>query len=172
MREDWRKLRGLWVSAAVGLAVALAPGNARAQFGLIGGPPAAASGGSSATGSAPMLSNFLMNPYMNPLINPYAGQQATATSNSDMALYMLAATSMYSGIGSGRISGTRPGPAGQGEGKPAAARPHNAANTPGGNASRYFNRAYAGAAYAGVTPPKHRESPYNRSSRYYPQTGK
>jgi hypothetical protein len=156
----------------LGLVVGFAPGSARAQFGLIGGttppgstPAAGSAGGGGIQGST--LSNFLMNPYMNPLINPYAGSTTASTiTPGDMALYMFAAQSMYNngGIGSGRISGTRPGPVADADKDKASKKTKNTANTPGGTAARYFSRAYAG-------PPRH-ETPYSRQSKYFPQTGK
>jgi hypothetical protein len=126
--------------------------------------------GTSSTSTNPAASsafaNPLMNPYMNPLINPYATQQVNSPVNA--GLYLFAAQSMYGGIGSGRISGTRPAPGGESKGgsksESGSSTHRSSANTPGGTASRYFSRASA--------PQAPQNGYYHRQSRYFPQGGK
>lgn len=84
-----------------------------------------------------MYSNPYANPYANPFLNPYMTQGQV---NGNAALYFLAAQQANGGIGSGRISGVRPGPRVP---VPAPAPPDDRRVTdiPGGTAARYFNRA-------------------------------
>jgi hypothetical protein len=169
MPKDGRHFRGVLAATALGLAALFWPGDARAQFGIFGGgaAPGGSAGGPTQTPAAgSMYANPLMNPYMNPLVNPYANQQATAASPANAALYLFAAQSMYGGIGSGRISGTRPGPAASQARKAPEADPpatRGTSNMPGGTAARFFSRAY--------TTPRAPGRFYNRPSRYFPQTG-
>jgi hypothetical protein len=166
MLRTWRSRGRVAAAGVVGLVLGLASGTtARAQFGIIGGPVTGTPTGSGTPAAA--FANPLMNPYMNPLINPYATQQVTTPGNA--ALYLFAAQSMYTGIGSGRISGVRPGPGGSkanGRDKDAgpASAHRSASNTPGGNAARFFGRSQPA--------PAARASYYDRQARYFPQTGK
>jgi len=78
------------------------------------------------------------NPYANPFLNPYMTQQAMP---GDVALYyFLSAQQQNGGIGSGRLSGSRPGPS-----PPQAAAetdPRRITDQPGAAAARYFNQPY------------------------------
>jgi hypothetical protein len=129
----------------------LAPGRADAQ------PP-----GYSGTGgpgfNAGMLANPYTNPYANPFMNPYMTQYSTSPGNA--ALYFFAAQQANGGIGSGRLSGVRPGP-GAATAPPPRDRPDDA-RPPGvpSSVARYFQRGYQSAG----TGPH-----YNRQGRYYSQ---
>jgi hypothetical protein len=95
---------------------------------------------------------------MNPFLNPYMTQQPI---NGNLAVYMFAAQQANGGIGSGRLSGTRPArptapaapaaPSGDGR---------RASDIPGANAARYFNREYQ--------PPMVSGRYYTRQGRYFP----
>jgi hypothetical protein len=106
-------------------------------------------------------------------LNPIAAQSlfgsGSASSGNQIAAMMLAnQMGATTGIGSGQLSGVRPG-AGQLKGlaKQAATKPRGTMATPGGLAGRYFNRTTS------VTRPVNAsripQSYYTRQSRYYPQ---
>jgi hypothetical protein len=112
------------------------------------------------------------NPYsvptMNPFLNPYASLYAPA-SPQNAALYFFAAQQSMGGIGSGQLSGTRPGPASAARAVAAASTrspipaDRRVSDTPGGGAARYFNRSVRG----GGIP----EDRYNRFGKYYSANG-
>ena len=67
-----------------------------------------------------IFANPYMNPYVNPFLNPYATNQQMSPGNA--ALFFFGAQSSMGGIGSGQLSGVRPGPRTPGQ-RPADARP-------------------------------------------------
>ena len=114
------------------------------------------------SGSASMYANPIMNPYMNPFMNPYMTQTQT-TQPGNLLMYMYAANQANGGIGSGRISGTRPSPSAP---APAASDVpmKRASDIPGGGAAGYFNR--------GPIQNLRNGQHYNRSGRYYENNGR
>jgi len=79
-------------------------------------------------------------------------------------LMMLAGQSQMLGIGSGQLSGVRPGSAGPSQGRTAqtaSSKSRGSASQPGGLAARYFHRN------APVT--RYPQGFYNRQNRYFPQ---
>lgn len=113
-------------------------------------------GTSVATPYAGMYANPYANPYTNPFLNPYMTQQPI---QGNAAVYLFAAQQQTGGIGSGRLSGSRP--------DPSAARPapprqvaddRRATDRPGAGASQFFNRGYQPEVGAGRY--------FNRASRY------
>lgn len=116
--------------------------------------------GTAGTQSANMgvFANPYMNPYLNPYLNPYATQQRM--SPGDAALYLFSAQSAMGGIGSGQLSGVRPGPRTPGQ-KQADSRPKDDGRKVRGvpsSVARYFQRG-----------PQKPESAsfYNRQGRYH-----
>ncbi len=106
--------------------------------------------------------NIFANPLAAPMLygSPYPITQRQA------GLMMLAGQSqhMLGGIGSGQLSGVRPGMGGQSRGRTAqnaAVRPQGSSARPGGLAARYFNRTAPVSRYP--------QSYYNRQPRYFPQ---
>ncbi|MFO0910351.1 MAG: hypothetical protein U0794_18735 [Isosphaeraceae bacterium] len=126
----------------------LAPTLARAQYPMARVPGTAPGGDATAPtrGMGAINANPFTNPYMNPFMNPYAGEAISnnGVTPSQAAMYFLAAQQANGGIGSGRLSGTRPDPAAA-RGKAAGTTPEprrTDANTPGSTASHYFNRSF------------------------------
>jgi hypothetical protein len=113
-----------------------------------------------------MLANPYANPYMNPFLNPYM-TQGTMGRNS-LLLYYMSAQQANGGLGSGRISGVRPGPAPSGPAPAAqrrsAAEMPTSMSTPGGGAARYFQR--------GPTAAVGQKSYYQRHNRYFGNNGR
>jgi hypothetical protein len=113
--------------------------------------------------NASMYANPYANPYLNPFLNPMMTQ---TQSQGNVALYFFAAQQANGGIGSGRLSGTRPAPASASTSAStstttqASRTERRSSNTPGGNAARYFNRAQQ-------TPTQPAQF-YNRQGRFYP----
>jgi len=121
--------------------------------------PAQSAGG---MGTMGQTNNIFANPLAAPMLygSPYPITQRQA------GLMMLAGQSqqMLGGIGSGQLSGVRPGMGGQSRGRtaqPTASRPQGSAGRPGGLAARYFNRT--------ITTNRYPQSYYNRQTRYFPQ---
>jgi len=121
--------------------------------------------------------NMFNNPWAAPFL--YSGmmsmqQGATGSTNggglgglatNQLGLMMLANQSQMGGIGSGQLSGVRPGPGGQSRsrtGKPVDAKMRRNVSQPAGLAAHYFNRTT-------ISNPKPHVY-YNRPSGYYPQT--
>ena len=119
--------RRTWVIALA--CIAGAPALARAQV---------PSGGYGA--GAGMAGNPYANLYLNPFLGSYMGQANSIAPNNTM-LYMMMAQQMSGGIGSGQISGVRPGPAGARQ-APATPPASRGLGVPSGRAGRYFNRSY------------------------------
>jgi len=136
--------RPVWVMALA--LVAGMPSLARAQY-----PTSAGSTRTGTYGASPAT-----NPYMNPFLNPYMMQ---ANASQPNGLLYFAAASQITGLGSGRISGSRPDPA-------AALAPperEQAARAPGvptGRTARYFNRSYDNGGRLGRY--------YSRRDSYFP----
>jgi len=130
-------------------------GVAEAQVGLPLAP------GAGASSPAAMMANPYLNPALNPYLNPAATQRPI--DGRDAALYLYMANSANGGLGSGRLSGTRPGPGGMVGPKAQPARPRggttinssrgrgrgqrqapvaempDSASVPGSSAARFFN---------------------------------
>jgi hypothetical protein len=90
------------------------------------------------------------------------GMGGLATNQMGLMMYM--ANQQMGGIGSGQLSGTRPGPGGQsrsGAKKAEDPKARRNVSLPAGLAARYFNRTT-------ITNPKPQVF-YNRPSGYYPQ---
>lgn len=130
--------------------------------------PTGSSNGHSASGgvlgdplTAPLLYNSLLQasrPQGPGPANALYGPTGLATTQLGL---LLLANRKAGGIGSGRISGTRPDPRGSG-GDPGAARDtkQRTLARPGGLASRYFNRVGPHAPYP--------RNYFNRRPRYFP----
>ncbi len=152
--------RAVQFVSTLGAALAVAAASAtpaRAQGVPFAPPPAG--------GPASPAGNMFANSYANPFLNPYAAalsQQPMDTGT--MALYFLAARQAGGGIGTGKLSGTRPGPAAAGReiASTDAPRP-SGPNVPGALASRYFNRTTP--VYQGT------KRYYNRQPRSFPSAG-
>ena len=150
MKRTWIKGFGL----AIGLIAANSGQSAMAQV------PAPANLGMP---SAAMMANPYLNPYMNPYLNPMAAQQRISPGNA--ALYMYAANSANGGIGSGRISGTRPGPVAAATGsRSKAAEMPNGSSVPGSGAARFFNPGPVNVNGAGRY--------HNRRNTYFQNNGR
>jgi hypothetical protein len=142
--------------------------------------------GSSGTSSG---ANLFSNPYAAPFLyssmlpgwQPQAptgsstsqAQSATAAPTGTLGAFpaqmglMMLATQRPLGIGSGRLSGARPGSGddprqsgGRSTARTSAGRTRGSVAHPGGLAARYFNRTGARSPYP--------QSYYNRQSRYFP----
>jgi hypothetical protein len=122
-------------------------------------PPPGMMGGA-ATPYGAMYANPYANPYLNPFLNPYMAQTPTSAGNA--ALYLFSAQQANGGIGSGRISGVRPGPSAA-PAPAAAASNRRVSDTPGASAARYFSRGTPAGAGLGRY--------YNRQGRHYPNSG-
>lgn len=138
-----------WCGALALAAAALAARPAQAQAQAAGNP---------ASGMSAMYANPYANPYLNPFLNPYMTQTQFS---GNAALYLFAAQQSNGGIGSGRLSGVRPGPRPAPAATQSPAEKRRATDTPGASASRYFNRGFAPAANGGTS------RFYNRQSRSY-----
>jgi hypothetical protein len=119
-----------------------------------------AGAGSTSSPNVGAFANPYMNPYMNPYLNPYATTQQMGPGNA--ALYFFSAQAQMGGIGSGQISGVRPGPNTQVRGeRDGEARPRDEARDVRGvpsSVSRYFQRGPQKPVAASF---------YNRQGRYY-----
>lgn len=105
-------------------------------------------------------------------LNPIAAQSlfgnGSSSSSNQIAAMMLANQMGATGIGSGQLSGVRPGVAqSKGQTKQQATKPRATMATPGGLAARYFNRTTAVNRPANVS--RVPQSYYTRQNRYYPQ---
>jgi hypothetical protein len=135
----------------------LACGESRAQYGSSYGMTNGNSAISGAAGSSG-LANPYVNPYLNPYMNPFMMQNQVSPGNA--ALYFFGAQAAAGGIGSGQISGVRPGPRTMVARQPAERAAENAREQPGvpSSVSRYFGRSQPRSATANY---------YNRHGRYY-----
>jgi hypothetical protein len=127
---------------------------------------AAALGMQTPTSNGALGANAMNGMFMNPMAAPYLfGYPMTDTQIGGM---MLMNQMNNGGIGSGRLSGVRPGPT-QPKGKaikPTADK-RGSASTPAGLASRYFNRTISTNRPVNVS--RIPQGFYARPSRYYPQ---
>src|SRR5258708_2845058 len=110
---EWRTGQSALALGALGLGLVLSgSGTALAQFG--GASTGSTTGMATGGGTVGLNANPFMNPYANPFINPYMAaygmQSQSQMAPGNAALYFFAAQQMSGGIGSGRLSGTRPGP--------------------------------------------------------------
>jgi hypothetical protein len=110
----------------------------------------------------------MTNPTMNPMASPLLYGSMFPMTQQQAGVLMLAGQSQMLGIGSGQLSGVRPGAgtpgAARGRQTQPSAKNRGSAGQPGGLAARYFNR----------TTQKLRvpQGFYNRQNRYYPQVGR
>jgi hypothetical protein len=126
-------------------------------------PTDAAALGMQGQGNAGLGANGMNSVFRNPMAAPYLFGNVYPISPSDMATMMLARQVGMTGIGSGQLSGVRPG-AGPSRGRSAqqpTAKSRGSASQPGGLAARYFNRPTRASRYP--------QSYYTRQNRYYPQ---
>jgi hypothetical protein len=177
-----------WSAASSSLAAPPAPvtggQTAPAAFPLFS-PVQAMGANSSGLGGVGGQSNIFNNPYAAPML--YGGMygmsanqsSSSAASTQDglsvspmglssnqMGMMMLASTPQRTGIGSGQLSGVRPG-AGAANGVAAqknAAKGRGSAPQTGGLAARYFNRT--------VNISRSPQSYFNRQTRYFPESGR
>jgi len=87
-------------------------------------------------------------------------------SPNQMGMMMLASTPQMMGMGSGQLSGVRPG-AGPGQGigsQLTGVRVRGSAAQPGGLAASYFNRT--------TKISRSPQSYFNRQTRYFPESGR
>jgi len=103
------------------------------------------------------------NAFMNPMATPFLYGSMFPMTQQQAGVMMLAGQAQMLGIGSGQLSGVRPG-AGKGRQQQPAARNRGSAGTPGGLAARYFNRTTARVRIP--------QGFYNRQNRHYPQVGR
>jgi hypothetical protein len=124
-------------------------------------PTDAAALGMQGQGNGGMGVNGMNNIFRNPMAAPYMFGNVNPMGPTSAATMMLAGPGLM-GIGSGQLSGVRPGAgAGRGRTQQPAAKSRGTASTPGGLAGRYFNRTARIVRYP--------QSYYNRQNRYYPQ---
>jgi len=130
-----------------------------------------------------LQSNLFSNPYASPLLygsmlGMAPNQTAASASQSgslassmgispnQMGLMMLASTPQMMGMGSGQLSGIRPG-AGPAQGAGSSktgAKPRGTAQQPGGLAARYFNRTTKISRIP--------QTYFNRQTRFFPESGR
>jgi len=103
------------------------------------------------------------NVFANPMAAPMFYGSMYSMTPQQQGLMMLAGQTQMMGIGSGQLSGVRPGPGGPSRGRtaPLANAKRGSASVPGGLAARYFHRT------APVT--RYPQSYYVRQNRYFPQ---
>jgi hypothetical protein len=106
------------------------------------------------------------NMFMNPMASPFLYGSMFPMTQQQQGMMMLAGQAQMLGIGSGRMSGTRPGsPAAPGtRGRQLQAGARGSTRTPGGLAARYFNRT--------TTRARIPQGFYNRPNQHYPQVGR
>jgi len=103
------------------------------------------------------------NIYTNPMAASMLYGSTYPMTQRQQGLMMLAGQSQMLGIGSGQLSGVRPGSAGPSRGgraQQASLKPRGSANQPGGLAARYFHRSAPVARYP--------QGFYSRQNRYFP----
>ncbi len=155
MRLGRSRVRRL--ASRLGLAAGLAAGLGAATAAQAGEPVAPTTAGAAA--------NPFANPYLNPYMNPYMTSQSMTPQAS--LLYFMAAQRATGGIGSGKLSGSRPdsapAPNGTEDRRPS---PRGATRRePAGTAAGYFQRGYS------TTRPD-RPMSFGRSNRYFPDNGR
>jgi hypothetical protein len=112
-------------------------------------------------GGSPMT-----NPTMNPMASPLFYGSMFPMTQQQAGVLMLAGQAQMLGLGSGQLSGVRPGAVGAARGRQTqpSARNRGSAGQPGGLAARYFNRT--------IQKVRVPQGFYNRQNRYYPQVGR
>jgi hypothetical protein len=115
-----------------------------------------------------------MNPmngvFMNPMAAPYLLGYPMST-NQIGAMMMMNQMGATTGLGSGQLSGVRPGVnQGRSRVKQPPAKTKGTTTTPGGLASRYFNRTVSVNRPANVN--RIPQNYYTRQNRYYPQVAR
>jgi hypothetical protein len=108
----------------------------------------------------------MTNPTMNPMASPLLYGSMFPMTQQQTGVLMLAGQAQMLGIGSGQLSGFRPGNPGAARGRQTqpSAKNRGSSGQPGGLAARYFNRTNQK-----VRVP---QGFYNRQNRYYPQVGR
>ena len=133
-------------------------------------PTDAAALGTSGNQSGNIFNNPMAAPFIYSSMFPMqsgtgmtSGGGLSGMATNQLGLMMMANQQM-GGIGSGQLSGVRPGPKGQSHsktGKPEDSQTHRTVSQPAGLAARYFNRTT-------IVSNKPRVF-YNRPSSHYPQ---
>lgn len=127
---------------------------------LLAGLGASASlAGEAAAPSPTTAANPFANPAMNPYLNPYMTMQPITPQAS--LLYFMAAQRATGGIGSGRLSGSRPESVPKGADERPASPRGATRRDPAGAAAGYFHRGYS-------TTRGDRPSSFGRNNRYFP----
>jgi hypothetical protein len=117
--------------------------------------------------------NLGMNPmnavFMNPMAAPYL--LGYPMSSNQIGAMMMMNQMGASGLGSGQLSGVRPGVnQARSRVKQPPAKTKSTTTTPGGLASRYFNRTVSVNRPANVN--RIPQNYYTRQNRYYPQVAR
>jgi hypothetical protein len=126
-------------------------------------PTDAAALGAQGQGTGSFGPNGMNGMFRNPMAAPLLYSSLYPMTPNQTGALMLATQAGMMGIGSGQLSGVRPGNA-QSRGRsaqPTAAKPRGTASQPGGLATRYFNRT--------ATVNRYPQSYFKRENRYYPQ---
>jgi hypothetical protein len=129
-------------------------------------PTDAAALGSQGQGTGVLGANGMNGIYRNPMATPLLYSSLYPMGGSQATALMLASQTGMMGIGSGQLSGVRPGNA-QSRARSVqqtTAQTRGKASQPGGLATRYFNRT--------ATISRYPQSFYKRDNRYYPQVGR
>jgi hypothetical protein len=109
--------------------------------------------------------------YLNPIAAQSLFGNGAASSSNQIAAMMLANQMGTTGIGSGQLSGVRPGVGrSKDQAKLAALKSRGTTATPGGLAMRYFNRTTS--VNRPVNVRRIPQSYYTRQNRYYPQVAR
>jgi hypothetical protein len=108
----------------------------------------------------------MTNPTMNPMASPLFYGSVFPMTQQQAGVLMLAGQAQMLGLGSGQLSGVRPGAAGAARGRQTqpSVRNRGSSGQPGGLAARYFNRTTQRLRVP--------QGFYNRQIRYYPQVGR
>jgi hypothetical protein len=131
-------------------------------------PTDAAALGMQGPSNGAMGVNAMNGVFMNPMAAPYLF--GMPMSNTQIGGMMLM-NQMNGGIGSGQLSGVRPGPAqAKGRAKKGVEKPRGTASTPAGLAARYFNRTVSVNRPVNVS--RIPQNYYSRQNRYYPQVAR
>jgi hypothetical protein len=129
-------------------------------------PTDAAALGAQGQGTGSFGPNGMNGMFRNPMAAPLLYSSLYPMTPNQTGALMLATQAGMMGIGSGQLSGVRPGNA-QSRGRsaqPTAAKPRGTASQPGGLATRYFNRT--------ATVNRYPQSYFKRENRYYPQVAR
>ncbi len=158
---------------SMGMAAMSMPGMFRAPTPSPTDAAALGMGGGSGGGMMGMGGSTTGNPMMNPMAAPFlygsmlstTQQQSMGITQQQMGLMMLAGQAQMLGIGSGQLSGVRPGgiaPGGvRARQRQTVTGVRGTTRQPGGLAARYFNRT--------SQKPRIPQGFYNRPNQHYPQ---